>query len=188
MADWSKAGLPQVRLSVNISARQLENPNFVDSVMRAVQVYALNGHHLELEITESLLMRDLEANAIKLGRLSATGIRIAIDDFGTGYSSFKYLSRFPIHTLKIDQSFIQELEREENISIVNAMVSMGRGMNLNVVAEGVETQAQLDQLQTINCHEMQGYFYSAPISSHEATLMLAAPFRGFCGNVDIASA
>lgn len=188
MADWSKAGLPQVRLSVNISARQLENPNFVDSVMRAVQVYALNGHHLELEITESLLMRDLEANAIKLGRLSATGIRIAIDDFGTGYSSFKYLSRFPIHTLKIDQSFIQELEREENTSIVNAMVSMGRGMNLNVVAEGVETQAQLDQLQTINCHEMQGYFYSAPISSHEATLMLTEPFRGFCSTADIASA
>lgn len=188
MADWSKAGLPQVRLSVNISARQLESPNFVDSVMRAVQVYALNGHHLELEITESLLMRDLEANAIKLGRLSATGIRIAIDDFGTGYSSFKYLSRFPIHTLKIDQSFIQELEREENTSIVNAMVSMGRGMNLNVVAEGVETQAQLDQLQTINCHEMQGYFYSAPISSHEATLMLTGPFRGFCNTVDIASA
>lgn len=188
MADWSKAGLPQVRLSVNISARQLENPNFVDSVMRAVQVYALNGHHLELEITESLLMRDLEANAIKLGRLSATGIRIAIDDFGTGYSSFKYLSRFPIHTLKIDQSFIQELEREENISIVNAMVSMGRGMNLNVVAEGVETQAQLDQLQAINCHEMQGYFYSAPISSHEATLMLAEPFRGFCSTADTASA
>ena len=188
MADWSKAGLPQVRLSVNISARQLENPNFVDSVMRAVQVYALNGHHLELEITESLLMRDLEANAIKLGRLSATGIRIAIDDFGTGYSSFKYLSRFPIHTLKIDQSFIQELEREENTSIVNAMVSMGRGMNLNVVAEGVETQAQLDQLQTINCHEMQGYFYSAPISSHEATAMLTEPFRGFCNTADIASA
>ena len=188
MADWSKAGLPQVRLSVNISARQLENPNFVDSVMRAVQVYSLNGHHLELEITESLLMRDLEANAIKLGRLSATGIRIAIDDFGTGYSSFKYLSRFPIHTLKIDQSFIQELEREENTTIVNAMVSMGRGMNLNVVAEGVETQAQLDQLQLINCHEMQGYFYSAPISSHEATLMLTEPFRGFCSTADIASA
>ena len=179
MADWSKAGLPQVRLSVNISARQLENPNFVDSVMRAVQVYALNGQQMELEITESLLMRDLEANAIKLGRLSATGIRIAIDDFGTGYSSFKYLSRFPIHTLKIDQSFIQELEREENISIVNAMVSMGRGMKLNVVAEGVESQGQLDQLQQINCHEMQGYFYSAPVSSHEATYMLSQPFRGF---------
>ncbi|MHB8915416.1 MAG: EAL domain-containing response regulator [Thiobacillus sp.] len=188
MADWSKAGLPQVRLSVNISARQLETPNFVDSVMRAVQVYALNGHRLELEITESLLMRDLEANAIKLGRLSATGIRIAIDDFGTGYSSFKYLSRFPIHTLKIDQSFIQELDREENISIVNAMVSMGRGMNLNVVAEGVETQAQLDQLQAINCHEMQGYFYSAPVSSHEATLMLSEPFRGFCPTAGIAIA
>ncbi len=188
MAEWSKAGLPQVRLSVNISARQLENPSFVDSVMRAVQVYALNGHQMELEITESLLMRDLEANAIKLGRLSATGIRIAIDDFGTGYSSFKYLSRFPIHTLKIDQSFIQELDREENISIVNAMVNMGRGMNLNVVAEGVETQAQLDQLHQLNCHEMQGYYYSPPVSSHDATLMLAEPFRGFSHDEDIATA
>ena len=186
MAEWGKAGLPPVRLSVNISARQLETPGFVDSVMRAVQVYALNGHQMELEITESLLMRDLEANAIKLGRLSATGIRIAIDDFGTGYSSFKYLSRFPIHTLKIDQSFIQELEREENISIVNAMVSMGRAMNLNVVAEGVETEAQLAQLQQINCHEMQGYYYSQPLSSHDATMMLTQPFRGF--NPGIASA
>ncbi|MEQ1592674.1 MAG: EAL domain-containing protein [Thiobacillaceae bacterium] len=188
MAEWRKAGFPPVRLSVNISARQLENPDFVDSVMRAIQVYSLDGHQMELEITESLLMRDLEANAIKLGRLSATGIRIAIDDFGTGYSSFKYLSRFPIHTLKIDQSFIQELDREENISIVNAMVGMGRGMNLNVVAEGVETRAQLAQLQQINCHEMQGYYYSAPISSHEATLMLAHPFRGFSHDVQAATA
>lgn len=188
MAEWRKAGFPPVRLSVNISARQLENPDFVDSVMRAIQVYSLDGHQMELEITESLLMRDLEANAIKLGRLSATGIRIAIDDFGTGYSSFKYLSRFPIHTLKIDQSFIQELDREENISIVNAMVGMGRGMNLNVVAEGVETRAQLAQLQQINCHEMQGYYYSAAISSHEATLMLAHPFRGFSHDVQAATA
>jgi diguanylate cyclase (GGDEF)-like protein/PAS domain S-box-containing protein len=179
MAEWLKNGLPPVRLSVNISARQLESPDFVDSVMRAVQVYALDGNLLELELTESLLMRDLEANAIKLGRLSATGIRIAIDDFGTGYSSFKYLSRFPIHTLKIDQSFIQELDREENISIVNAMVSMGRGMNLNVVAEGVETRSQLQQLQTIRCHEMQGYLYSAPLSSHEATQLLTHPLHGF---------
>ena len=183
MAEWRKAELPPVRLSINISARQLESPDFVDSVMRAVQVYALDGHQMELEITESLLMRDIEANAIKLGRLSATGIRIAIDDFGTGYSSFKYLSRFPIHTLKIDQSFIQELDREENISIVNAMVGMGRGMNLNVVAEGVETQAQLTCLQQIKCHEMQGYYYSVPISGHEATQLLARGARGFSHDV-----
>lgn len=179
MAEWRRAGLPPVRLSINISARQLESPDFVDSVMRAVQIYAIDGHQLELEITESLLMRDLEANAIKLGRLSATGIRLAIDDFGTGYSSFKYLSRFPIHTLKIDQSFIQELDRDENVSIVNAMVGMGRGMNLNVVAEGVETLSQLTQLQKINCHEMQGYYYSPPISGHDATLLLAQGGHGF---------
>ena len=188
MAEWRKAGLPPVRMSVNISARQLESPDFVDNVMRAVQVYALDGKLMELEITESLLMRDLEANALKLGRLSATGIRLAIDDFGTGYSSFKYLSRFPIHTLKIDQSFIKEIDREENMSIVNAMVGMGRGMNLNVVAEGVETEAQLKRLQQINCHEMQGYYYSPPISSHEATLMLAHHQRGFIHNDGLATA
>jgi EAL domain-containing protein (putative c-di-GMP-specific phosphodiesterase class I) len=179
IAEWNKAGLPPVRLSVNISARQLESPDFVDSVMRAVQVYSLDGHQLELEITESLLMRDFEANAIKLGRLSASGIRLAIDDFGTGYSSFKYLSRFPIHTLKIDQSFVQDLDREENMSIVNAMIAMGRGMNLNVVAEGVETESQLARLQQMQCHEMQGYYYSAPISSHEATSLLGQHVRGF---------
>jgi len=179
IAEWRKAGVPLVRVSVNISARQLESPDFVDSVMRAVQVYSLDGHLMELEITESLLMRDFEANAIKLGRLSAAGIRLAIDDFGTGYSSFKYLSRFPIHTLKIDQSFVQDLDREENMSIVNAMIAMGRGMNLNVVAEGVETHSQLTRLQQMQCHEMQGHYYSPPISSHEATALLSQHARGF---------
>ena len=179
MAAWRKADLPPVRLSVNISARQLESPDFVESVMRAVQVYSLDGHQMELEITESLLMRDFEANAIKLGRLSAAGIRLAIDDFGTGYSSFKYLSRFPIHSLKIDQSFVQELERDENMSIVNAMVAMGRGMNLNVVAEGVETESQRMSLEKMQCHEIQGYFYSAALSGHEATALLGEHARGF---------
>jgi diguanylate cyclase (GGDEF)-like protein/PAS domain S-box-containing protein len=179
LAAWHKAGLPPVRLSVNISARQLESPDFVESVMRALQVHGLDGTYMELEITESLLMRDFEANAIKLGRLSATGIRLAIDDFGTGYSSFKYLSRFPIHTLKIDQSFVQDLEREENISIVNAMVAMGRGMNLNVVAEGVETEAQRARLESMQCPEIQGYYCRAPLSGQDATTLLRQHVRGF---------
>jgi diguanylate cyclase (GGDEF)-like protein/PAS domain S-box-containing protein len=179
MAAWRKAGLPPVRLSVNISARQLESPDFVESVMRALQVHALDGHQMELEITESLLMRDFEANAVKLGRLSAAGIRLAIDDFGTGYSSFKYLSRFPIHSLKIDQSFVQELDREENMSIVNAMIAMGRGMNLTVIAEGVETEAQRARLQQMQCHEMQGYYFSVPLSGHAATALLGQHAQGF---------
>ncbi|HMM47813.1 MAG TPA: EAL domain-containing protein [Thiobacillaceae bacterium] len=178
LAEWRKAGLPEVRLSVNISARQLESPDFVESVMRALQVNALDGPQLELEITESLLMRDFEANAVKLGRLSAAGIRLAIDDFGTGYSSFKYLSRFPIHSLKIDQSFVQELEREENLSIVNAMIAMGRSMNLTVIAEGVETDAQRTRLRQMECHEMQGYFFSAPLSCHAATSLLGRNMAG----------
>jgi diguanylate cyclase (GGDEF)-like protein/PAS domain S-box-containing protein len=178
MAEWRRAGLPRVRLSVNISARQLESPDFVDSVMRALQLHSQDGHQMELEITESLLMRDFEANALKLGRLSAAGIRLAIDDFGTGYSSFKYLSRFPIHTLKIDQSFVQELDRDENLSIVNAMVAMGRGMNLTVIAEGVETEAQHNHLLQMQCHEIQGYYFSPPVSSQAASSMLSRHARG----------
>ena len=172
LAEWKKANLPQVRMSVNISARQLENPDFVDSVMRSMQIYALDNDYMELEITESLLMRDLEGNARKLGRLASTGVKIAVDDFGTGYSSFKYLSKFPIHTLKIDQSFIKEMVPNEPSPIVNAIVGMGKGLNLNVVAEGVETEAQLDILRSLDCNEMQGFLFSAPVSSHDATRML----------------
>ncbi|OYZ99649.1 MAG: two-component system response regulator [Rhizobiales bacterium 17-65-6] len=187
IAEWRKAGLPPVRVSVNISARQLESPDFVEGVMRAVQVYSLDGNLLELEITESLLMQDFEANAIKLGRLSASGIRLAIDDFGTGYSSFKYLARFPIHTLKIDQSFVQDLDREENVSIVNAMIAMGRGMNLNVIAEGVETEAQRARLEQMQCHEVQGFYYSCPLSGQEATALLGGHARGFADTGKLAA-
>jgi len=172
LADWRKARLPEVRMSVNISARQLENPDFVESVMRSVQIHALDCNCVELEITESLLMRDLESNAIKLGRLAASGVMLAIDDFGTGYSSFKYLSKFPIHTLKIDQSFVKDLRHNGNASIVNAIVGMGRGLNLNVVAEGVETPDQLDVLRNLHCGEMQGYLFSPPLSAHDATRLL----------------
>ncbi len=172
MAEWKKAGLPMVRMSVNISARQLENPDFVDSVMRSMQIHAVESEYMELEITETLLMRDLEANAIKLGRLASVGVKIAVDDFGTGYSSFKYLSKFPIHTLKIDQSFIKELIPNEPSPIVNAIVGMGKGLNLNVVAEGVETEDQLDILRRLDCNEMQGFLFSAPVSSWDATRML----------------
>jgi diguanylate cyclase (GGDEF)-like protein/PAS domain S-box-containing protein len=181
MAEWNKAKLPGVRMSVNISARQLENPDFVDSVMRSMQIYAVNSERVELEITESLLMRDLENNAVKLGKLASAGIKIAVDDFGTGYSSFKYLSKFPIHTLKIDQSFIQEMVQNEPSPIVSAIVGMGRGLKLNVVAEGVETQDQLDILRGLDCDEMQGYLYSPPVSSHDATRLLAKLDNGHVG-------
>jgi diguanylate cyclase (GGDEF)-like protein/PAS domain S-box-containing protein len=173
MAEWRRHGLPAVRLSINVSARQLESADFVDSILAAVQSHALERGQMELEITESLLMRDFEANALKLGQLSAAGVRLAIDDFGTGYSSFKYLSRFPIHSLKIDQSFVQELDRDENHSIVSAMIAMGRSMHLTVIAEGVETEAQHARLQQMQCHEMQGYYTSAPVPAHVATRLLA---------------
>ena len=172
LAEWKKAALPAVRLAVNISARQLESPDFVESVLRSVQFHALDCQCLELEITESLLMRDMESNAVKLSRLAAQGVQIAVDDFGTGYSSFKYLSKFPIHTLKIDQSFVQELEPDRPSPIVSAIVGMGQGLQLNVVAEGVETLAQQEALTAMRCAEMQGFLFSVPLPNWEATRLL----------------
>lgn len=172
LAEWKKAGLPSVRLSVNISARQLESADFVESVLRSVELHALDCQCLELEITESLLMRDMESNAVKLSRLAAAGVQIAIDDFGTGYSSFKYLSKFPIHTLKIDQSFVQELGPDRPSPIVSAIVGMGQGLSLNVVAEGVETAAQQEVLTALRCSEMQGFLFGTPLPDWEATRLL----------------
>ena len=172
LAEWRKAGLPAVRLSVNISARQLESADFVESVLHSVELHALDCQCLELEITESLLMRDMESNAVKLSRLAAAGVQIAIDDFGTGYSSFKYLSKFPIHTLKIDQSFVQELSPNRPSPIVSAIIGMAQGLKLNVVAEGVEIAAQQEALTALGCSEMQGYLFGAPVPGWEAVRLL----------------
>ncbi len=176
-AVWRKLGLPQVKVSVNISPRQLETPDFVGSVMRALEANQLEPGSLELEITESVLMRDVESNAAKLVQLASAGVLLAIDDFGTGYSSLKYLSRFPIHTLKIDRAFVKDPERD-GMSIVNAIIGMGRNLNLNVIAEGVENIAQLEQLRALNCEEAQGYLFGMPMSALEATKLLEQQMHG----------
>jgi diguanylate cyclase (GGDEF)-like protein/PAS domain S-box-containing protein len=176
-AQWRKNGLPPVRVSVNISPRQLEIPDFAGSVLRALEANQLETGALELEITESVLMRDVESNAAKLTQLAEAGVLLAIDDFGTGYSSLKYLSRFPIHTLKIDRSFIKDSELD-GMSIASAIVGMARNLNLNVIAEGVESIAQLEQLRSLQCSQVQGYLFGMPMSALEATKLLQQQLQG----------
>ncbi len=176
-AMWRKSGLPPVRISVNISPRQLETADFVGSVLRALEANQLEPGSLELEITENVLMLDVESNAAKLIQLAEAGVRLAVDDFGTGYSSLKYLNRFPIHTLKIDRAFIKDSELD-GMSIANAIVGMAKNLNLNVIAEGVESIAQLEQLRSLQCSEVQGYLFGMPMSGQEATRLLQEQIRG----------
>ena len=184
-AEWRNSGLPPVRVAVNISSRQMETADFVGSVVRALESHQLEPSAIELEITESMLMRDLESNAAKLAQLVETGVQIAVDDFGTGYSSLKYLSRFPIHAIKIDRAFVQDLDRDGNPAIINAIVGMGQGLGLNIIAEGVENTRQLDKLRQLKCNEMQGYLFGAPMSAVEATRLLAQQINN--GLIKVAS-
>lgn len=159
--EWQQMGLPKVTVSVNISVLQLKRPPFVEEVQAVLKETGLHPQYLCLEVTESVAFRD-EAIMEVLGQLTALGIRIAIDDFGTGYSSLSLLNRMPAHILKIDRSFISGLP-EQPSSVVQAMISMSHHMNLAVVAEGVETEEQLQLLRALGCDEIQGYYISPPL-------------------------
>ena len=171
---WRDAGLTPVPIAINLSAKQFHQQNICESVTRALQVYAVEPHLLELEITESAAMQDAEATTATLHKLKAIGVRIAIDDFGTGYSSLSYLKRFPIDSLKIDRSFVTELPgNQDDASIAQAVITMGHALRLKIVAEGVENEAQQDFLAANSCDEMQGYFFSRPLPADQCTLLLA---------------
>ena len=173
LKTWKEHGLPPVRLAINISPRQIEQTQFVERIHAALNQHGLHSSLLEVEITENLIMKDVEHTVEKLKQLSAGGIKIAIDDFGTGYSSLTYLKKFPIHTIKIDQSFIADIERDGDTSIVTAIIAMAKGLKLNLIAEGVETENQLAFLRSMECDEMQGYLFSEPLSAQAATELLA---------------
>ncbi|MES9928740.1 MAG: EAL domain-containing protein, partial [Candidatus Thiodiazotropha sp. 6PDIVS] len=130
---------------------------------------------LELEITEHAIMQDMEKAIETLSRLSHKGIRIAIDDFGTGYSSLGYLQSLPINTLKMDRSFVEGIKSKGDNSIVTAIISMARGLNLDLIAEGVESQTQIDQLNLAGCHLAQGFFYSHPLPENEFLQIIRSP-------------
>ncbi|WP_283181550.1 MULTISPECIES: EAL domain-containing protein [unclassified Pseudomonas] len=161
---WQAAGLPKIYMSVNISAIDFRQRDFVDGIEQTLKQTGLEPALLELEITEGVLMQNVETTVTALTRLKAMGVRLAIDDFGTGYSSLSYLQRFPIDVLKIDQSFIRGLSSDSNdAALVSAIISLGRSLKLTIIAEGVETLEQLDFLKAHQCEEGQGYYFSKAV-------------------------
>ena len=167
---WQSLGLPPVRMAVNLSARQFQQKNLVKAIAQVLEATKLEPRYLELEITESIAMQDMPLTISVLRTLRSMGIQIAIDDFGTGYSSLSSLKHFPLDKLKIDQSFVRELVTDSyDAAIITALVALGRGLKLEVVAEGVETQKQLAFLRSVHCDGVQGYFLSHPLPAQEAT-------------------
>jgi EAL domain-containing protein (putative c-di-GMP-specific phosphodiesterase class I) len=173
---WQDEGLPPLRIAVNLSARQFAQENLVEDVAAILDETGLDPALLELEITESMVMRDPEHAVKLLDRLKSMGVHLSIDDFGTGYSSLSYLKRFPIDSLKIDRSFIQDLPGDgEDAAITQAILAMAHSLRLEVIAEGVETAAQLHFLREHGCDEMQGYHFSKPLPAEDFLRLVRQP-------------
>jgi len=165
---FQNAGLQNLTVAVNLSSRQFREDNLIPSIAGILQETGLAGECLELELTESILMNNSQEIIATLRELKKMGIRLAIDDFGTGYSSLSYLKRFPLDKLKIDQSFVKDISiGGGDAAIVKAIINMGHSLNLGVIAEGVETEEQLDFLTAHDCHDVQGYYYSKPLTAEE---------------------
>jgi EAL domain-containing protein (putative c-di-GMP-specific phosphodiesterase class I) len=174
MRAWRDAGLQVPRCAVNLSARQLVTDTLVDDVARALADHRLGAEALEVEITESVLMADPERANRTLQALHGMGVHVSIDDFGTGYSSLAYLKRFPAQTVKIDRSFVSGLPQDrDDAAITQAVIAMAHSLGLEVVAEGVETKAQLDFLLRLGCDQAQGYLISRPVPADQLQRMLA---------------
>jgi EAL domain-containing protein (putative c-di-GMP-specific phosphodiesterase class I) len=166
--QWRQQGLPQMQLSVNVSAVQLAQGKILHAVRSALEETALPPDHLVLELTESVLLRDVGSSMAALRELKGMGVRLSVDDFGTGYSSLGYLMRFPLHEIKIDRSFVKSLPVDKDSSaIVGAIIALARELGLRVVAEGVETGDQLRFLMQRRCNEFQGYLCSRPLPPEE---------------------
>jgi EAL domain-containing protein (putative c-di-GMP-specific phosphodiesterase class I) len=166
--SWQDQGLSPLRVSVNLSPSQFRGSGLTDTIRGALEGAALDPQYFEVELTESAVMSDPEESIAILEQLSSMGVLVSVDDFGTGYSSMSYLRRFPIDKLKIDRVFISEIaSRPEDASIVRAIVSLAHSLRLKVVAEGVETPAQLEFLRAIGCDEYQGYHFSRPLPGNE---------------------
>ena len=168
MKTLQAAGLQNLTVAVNLSGRQFKESNLIPSIAGILQGTGLAGKYLELELTEGILMNSSQEVISTLQDLKKMGIKLSIDDFGTGYSSLSYLKRFPMDKLKIDQSFVRDISTGgDDSAIVKAIINMGHSLSLRVIAEGVETQEQLDFLTVHGCHEVQGYYYSRPLSAED---------------------
>jgi diguanylate cyclase (GGDEF)-like protein/PAS domain S-box-containing protein len=173
MRAWRRAGCAPGYVAVNLSPRQFRQQDLVDTVQRALREYRMPPDSLELEITESTVMQRTEEAIMKMRRLRQLGVRIAIDDFGTGYSSLAYLQRFPVHTLKIDQSFVRDIRSDrDRAAIVATVIGLAKNLKLTALAEGVETRAQLDFLKAKGCELYQGYFFGRPVAAAEIEPLL----------------
>jgi len=185
---WQNAGLPPVNICVNVSARQFKEKTLVSRVVDALRESGLEAKRLELELTESLIMQDVDAAVATMRQLQALGVQLSIDDFGTGYSSLSALKTFPVARLKIDKSFIDGLPaNESDKAVAAAVISLGQKLNLKVIAEGVETDAQVAFLRANRCDEMQGYHFSRPVAPQEIEGMLRAARDAGGGALAIAS-
>ncbi len=172
--QWQEKGIRPVRISVNVSGQQFLTADFVKEVKKALEDFALSPQHLELEITESLLMDNTGANIEKLQQIRDLGCHVTIDDFGTGYSSLSYLTRFPISALKIDRAFIKDIETSQNASeVARAIISLSQGLKLEVIAEGAENSKHVDFLRQNGCNTVQGFYYSRPIPAEEFEELLS---------------
>ncbi|MEM5291974.1 EAL domain-containing protein [Paraburkholderia sabiae] len=172
-AGWNASAAIPLSLSVNVSARQLRQPHFRHNVLQALEESGLSANALVLELTESLLMENVEAVTELMKQIRAAGVRLSIDDFGTGYSSMSYLQKFPLNELKIDRSFVRTLP-ESGQPIVTAIISMAHSFGLTVVAEGVEYPAQLAWLADARCDFVQGYLTGRPMDEPGIRLLLTA--------------
>jgi EAL domain-containing protein (putative c-di-GMP-specific phosphodiesterase class I) len=170
---FQRKGLGYLRVSVNLSVRQFYQQNLVESVIKVLDETGLAPHYLEIELTESLVMTDVQLAVGILEHLKTVGVQLSIDDFGTGYSSLAYLKRFPIDALKIDQSFVRDITRDQDdAAIVASIISLAHNLRLQVIAEGVETREQLSYLQRHRCDEMQGFYFSPAVPAEEIETML----------------
>ncbi len=171
---WQKQGFSPIPIAVNLSPIQFQQPNLVDIVAQILEETGLEPHLLNLEITETAMIKNIDFSCKTLEKLRELGVQISLDDFGTGYSSLGYLQKFPITTLKIAQSFIQTLsDKPQNTAIVSAIIALGQSFDLRVIAEGVETLKQLELLQGLNCREIQGFWFSRPLKPNDVTTLLS---------------
>jgi len=181
--EWLDAGLPAVPVAVNISSLEFRSEQFIEHVQAALKDTCLDPRYLELELTETVLMQNAESTTRALGQLKSIGVRLAVDDFGTGYSSLSYLTRFPIDSLKLDQSFVHNIIAKSNDAIViSAIISMAKSLKQNVIAEGVETVEQLAFLQAHGAEEGQGYYFCRPVAAHQFMNLLGTLSQQLFGN------
>jgi diguanylate cyclase (GGDEF)-like protein/PAS domain S-box-containing protein len=177
---WQQAGLPQLTVAVNLSARQFRDTQLIGKIAATLAVTGLGPRYLELEITESVIMGETGHTINVLTRLADLGVRVSIDDFGTGYSSLAYLKRFPVHKLKIDRAFVRDIQSSrDDAAIVQAIITLGKTLNLGVIAEGVETSEQLAFLANLGCDQYQGFYFSGALPPKELLELLRSKFWYF---------